>query len=117
MVILRFDLRFDLVTYLFDLDLTTVIYPCEVLYYICGPRLVMISPKTSTSISEILNSDTFHFKNEYKRLRLGGHTVMHRPPDQCQNTFLRQFSLIFPNFWSKLAYPETFTNFQMACRL
>ena len=45
MVILRFDLRFDLVTYLFDFDLTTMIFPCVVLYYICGPRLVMISQK------------------------------------------------------------------------
>ena len=59
MLILRFDLRFDLVTHLFDL------WPQNNDISMCGAILHMWTKigddksKTSTSISEILNSDTF----------------------------------------------------------
>ena len=42
----------------------------------------------------------------------------HRPPDQCQKYFfLGNFSQIFPNFWSELAYLEMLKNFKMAAIL
>ena len=59
MVILRFDLRFDLVTYLFDLwPHNNDISMCGAIFHM-WTKIGDDQSKTSNSISEILNSDTF----------------------------------------------------------
>ena len=86
MVILTFDyVLTSWPTYL-TFDLTTVIYPCEVLYYICGPRLVMISQKLRP-VSLRFWTVTLSFQDEIEGWDSEVTLWRHRPPDQCQKYF------------------------------
>ena len=75
MVILRFDLLFDLVTYLFDLWPKKMIYPCVVLHYICGLRLVIISQKLRP-VSLRYWTVTLSFKHEPSKHDINGPFVV-----------------------------------------
>ena len=94
-----------------------MIYPCMVLDYICGPRLVMISQKLRP-VSLRFWTVTLSFQDEYRRLRLGGHTVTPWPTWSVSKIlFLRSFLQIFPNFLVRISLPLDVKNFQNGCRI